>query len=71
MVLLSRNELDLGTIYAGVPERVKSGTLSIKNYGNIPAQFCWEERLDSEGVVARFEPLRGVVPPGGETKVQV
>jgi hypothetical protein len=43
MVSLNRNVINLGTIYAGVPERVdvdnKQNNIVLKNYGNIPAQF--------------------------------
>jgi hypothetical protein len=41
MVSLNRNVINLGTIYAGVPERVdvdnKQNNIILKNYGNIPA----------------------------------
>lgn len=42
MVSLNRSQIKLGTIYAGVPERVdvdNKQCLILKNYGNIPAQF--------------------------------
>lgn len=41
----------------------------LKNYGNIPAQFNWEEKIDTERIVARFEPKRGVIPPKSEIKI--
>ena len=41
-VSLNRNQIVLGTIYAGVTEKIdydhKQGII-LKNYGNIPAQF--------------------------------
>ena len=42
----------------------------LKNYGNIPAQFHWEEKVDSERIVARFEPKRGVIAPKSEVRIQ-
>jgi len=69
MVTLSRWDINLGTIYAGVPVLINRGELSIKNYGNLPAQFHWEERIEQDRTVVRFEPSRGVIPPKSETKV--
>jgi hypothetical protein len=40
----------LGKIYAGVAEKVNSDkgerNIVMVNYGNIPAQFLWEEKYD-------------------------
>jgi hypothetical protein len=69
---LNRNEVKLGTIYAGVAEKVDvdhKQAVVIKNYGNIPAQFSWEEKVDPERIVARFEPKRGIILPKSEVKV--
>lgn len=33
----------------------------MKNYGNLPAIFNWEEKVDSDRIIARFEPQRGVL----------
>lgn len=68
---LNRNTINLGTIYAGVTERVDfdhKQYIILKNYGNIPAQFAWEEKLDTEKIVARFEPKRGLIPPKSEVR---
>ncbi len=43
----------------------------MSNYGNIPAQFNWEERYEQEKIIARFEPIRGVIPPKSEIKINV
>jgi hypothetical protein len=64
--------VSLGTIYAGVMERVDidhKQSIVLKNYGNLPAQFSWEEKMDTERIVARFEPRRGVIPPKSEIKI--
>jgi len=64
--------VSLGTIYAGVMERVDidhKQSIVLKNYGNLPAQFSWEEKMDTERIVARFEPRRGVIPPKSEVKI--
>lgn len=71
-VSLNRNEIKLGTIYAGVAEKVDidhKQCLVLKNYGNIPAQFSWEEKVEPERIVARFEPKRGLIPPKSEIRV--
>ncbi len=68
-VCLNRTQIDLGKIYAGVTEIVdhdNKQALVLKNYGNLPALFQWEEKLDGERIVARFEPARGTIPPKGE-----
>ena len=41
----------------------------MKNFGNLPAHFCWEEKVDSETIIARFEPSRGVIAPKSEVQV--
>ena len=41
----------------------------MKNFGNLPAVFHWEEKMDGERVVARFEPSRGTIPPKSEIAV--
>ena len=35
----------------------------------MPALFHWEEKIDSERIIARFEPSRGIVPPNSEIKI--
>jgi hypothetical protein len=75
LVSLNRCSLDLGTIYAGVPESIdgkkEDRLISLTNFGNIPAQFAFEERYDSEKAVIRFEPVRGILAPHTEMKVKV
>ena len=71
-VSLNRNEIKLGTIYAGVAEKVDidhKQSIVLKNYGNIPAQFSWEEKVEPDRIVARFEPKRGIIPPKSEVRV--
>jgi hypothetical protein len=71
-VTLNRNSIELGRIYAGVTEVVdydhKQGIV-IKNYGNLPALFQWEEKADSDKIIARFEPSRGTIPPKSEIQI--
>ena len=48
-VALNRNSLELGKIYAGVTEVVDydhKQSIILRNYGNIPANFQWEEKVD-------------------------
>ena len=71
-VCLNRNKVNLGKIYAGVQERVDidhKQCIILKNYGNLPTQFAWQERVDTEKISARFEPKRGVIPPKSEVKI--
>lgn len=44
-------------------------SIVLKNYGNLPAQFAWEEVADIERISARFEPRRGVIAPKSEVKI--
>ena len=71
-VCLNRNRINLGKIYAGIQERVdidNKQSIVLKNYGNLPAQFSWEEKVDPERISARFEPRRGIIPPKSEVKI--
>lgn len=65
----------MGKIYAGVAEKVNSDkgerNIVMVNYGNIPAQFLWEEKYDQERIIARFEPMRGIIPPKSEVRIAV
>lgn len=68
-VTLNRNVIELGRIYAGITEVVDydhKQSIVLKNFGNIPAQFCWEEKIDSDKIIARFEPTRGTIAPKSE-----
>ena len=68
-VTLNRNSIDLGKIYAGVTEVIDHDhkqALTLRNYGNLPALFHWEEKVDGERIIARFEPSRGIIPPKSE-----
>ena len=31
----------------------------------------WEEKYDQERVIARFEPMRGIIPPKSEVRINV
>lgn len=67
--MLSRNIIDLGRIYAGITEVIdydNKQSLTLKNYGNLPAMFQWEEKIDQDKIIARFEPSRGMIPPKSE-----
>lgn len=75
MVALNKELINLGRIYAGVPEKIEGDKgerfIVLFNYGNIPAQFNWEEKYEQERIIARFEPIRGVIPPKSEVKINV
>ena len=43
--------------------------MTLTNYGNLPAVFSWEEKLDSDKIITRFEPARGTIPP--KSKVEI
>jgi hypothetical protein len=71
-ICINRNRINLGKIYAGIQEKVDidhKQSIVLKNYGNLPAQFAWEEVADIERISARFEPRRGVIAPKSEVKI--
>lgn len=76
-VALNRILMNLGRIYAGVPEYVNpqskhaKQSLVLKNYGNLPAHFRWEQKNDTTSCVAKFEPSSGVIQPKSELKVKM
>jgi hypothetical protein len=48
-VLLTRNTIEMGKIYAGVTEVIDEDhkqSIVLRNYGNIPASFQWNEKID-------------------------
>jgi hypothetical protein len=77
-VFLNRQQINLGKIYAGVKESVfeESGknrhqALKLKNYGNLPAKFRWEEINDPKRYIVKFEPSKGVIPPKQEVSISM
>lgn len=66
-VTLNRVIMNLGRIYAGVTEYInpqskhQKAALVLKNYGNLPAHFRWQQKNDPERVIAKFEPASGVI----------
>ena len=71
-VCLNRNKVTLGKIYAGVQEKIESDhkqSIVLKNYGNLPATFQWEEIVNPERLIIRFEPRRGVIQPKSEVRI--
>mgnify|MGYP002374813846 CR=1 FL=1 len=61
--------MNLGTLYAGINESIRSSdTNAIKliNRGNIPIQFQWDEKWIPDRITATFEPGRGIIPPHSE-----
>ena len=76
-VALNRVCMNLGRIYAGVTEYVnpqskhQRSSLVLKNYGNLPAHFRWEQMNDAEKCIAQFEPGSGVIPPKTEIKIKM
>lgn len=77
MVCLNRLIMDLGRIYAGVPEYVNMQSrhskqiVVIKNYGNLPAHFRWQKYDDPEKCIAKFEPNSGVIQPRSDMKIKI
>ena len=70
--MLSRSVIDMGRIYAGVTEVVDydhKQCLVLKNYGNLPALFHWQEKIEPDRIIARFEPARGIVAPKSEVHI--
>ena len=56
----------MGKIYAGVTEVIDHENkqfITLTNFGNLPAQFSWDEKLESDRMIARFEPQRGTLLP--------
>jgi len=43
----------------------------LKNYGNLPAHFRWQQKNDPEKVICKFEPASGVIQPRGELKIKM
>lgn len=76
-VTLNRVIMNLGRIYAGVTEYInpqskhQKAALVLKNYGNLPAHFRWQQKNDPERVIAKFEPASGVIQPRSELKVKM
>lgn len=77
MVTFNRLVMDLGRVYAGVPEYINmqskhsAQVITLKNYGNLPAHFRWQRYNDEERCVAKFEPSSGVILPRSELKVKI
>ena len=40
---------------------VTPSALVLKNYGNLPAHFRWQQKNDPEKVICKFEPASGVI----------
>lgn len=62
----------MGRIYAGVTEVIDHDhkyAITLKNYGNLPAMFHWEEKIESDRIIARFEPARGSIAPNSEVHI--
>lgn len=68
----------MGKIYAGVKETVEHDSgknraqhLVLKNYGNLPAKFQWEEINDPKNMIVNFEPSKGTIPPKSEVQISM
>jgi hypothetical protein len=73
-VCLNRYKVDLGKIYAGIKQLINSKhpeCIVLKNYGNIPAKFCWSEVSDPEKMSVQFEPNNGTIAPHSEFVVNI
>ena len=73
-VCLNRYSVDLGKIYAGIKQTIDSShpqAIILKNYGNIPAKFQWNEKIVPDQLKTMFEPARGTIAPHSEFVVNV
>lgn len=73
-VSLSRSEVDLGKIYAGIRQIIDSRhpeAVILKNYGNLPAKFDWNEKMIPDQLKVQFDPVKGVIAPHSEFVVNV
>lgn len=61
--------MDLGKIYAGIKQNIDSRhtqAIVIRNYGNIPAKFQWNEKVIPDQIKVQFDPARGTIDPHSE-----
>ena len=73
-VCLNRYSLDLGKIYAGIKQRINANheqCIMLKNYGNIPAKFQWNEKMIPDKLKIQLEPARGTIAPHSEFVVNI
>ena len=76
-VALNRLCMNLGRIYAGVPEYINpqskhhKSTLVLNNYGNLSAHFKWKNINDPDRIVCNFEPSYGIIQPRSEIKIKM
>ena len=63
-ISLSVTKIDLGKTYAGLKYTIDSkhkSSMNLFNFGNIDAQFQWEEMVDPTNLIVTFEPARGII----------
>jgi hypothetical protein len=63
----------MGKIFAGIEQKIGGNmehNLVLKNFGNLPALFQWDEKLIPDHLNAIFEPARGTIPPHSEIPVR-
>lgn len=68
-VCLNRYSMDLGKIYAGIKQNIDSRhsqSIVLRNYGNIPAKFQWNEKIIPDRIKVQFDPARGTIAPHSE-----
>lgn len=73
-ICLNRYSVDLGKIYAGIKQSIDKGhsqAVVLKNYGNIPAKFQWNEKVIPDQIKVMFDPARGTIAPHSEFVVNV
>ena len=73
-ICLSRYNMDLGLIYAGIKQIIDSRhsqSVIMKNYGNIPAKFDWNEVVIPDKLKIQFDPPRGTIAPHSEFVVNI
>lgn len=73
-VCLNRYNLNLGKIYAGIKQNINSHheqAVVLRNYGNIPAKFQWNEKVIPDRIKVQFDPARGTIAPHSEFVVNI
>lgn len=43
----------------------------LKNYGNLPTHFRWQQKNDPERCITKFEPSSGIIQPRSELKIKM
>ena len=71
---LNRYSLDLGKIYAGIKQNIDANheqCIMLKNYGNIPTKFLWNEKTIPDKLKIQLELARGTIAPHFEFVINI